>query len=214
MQDAKWSIYENLSSCPKNACKSLLICYIFHFRYLSLHKNGSLCPNLSKCCLLFWVFAAKFSFPSTYKRLETGIKQLKNIQSKEKRWNKKTKPVEISLNERGGGRNPDWSDLGAGLGTGQAQLAQTAAVIVQPGQEYLPGPVRRWLWQWSPLKSRAAFFLAKTSLSTNSKALHAFWELRAAARWAPWLGPTFWQPFFLGFCFLLFFYIISLLHSL
>lgn len=30
------------------------------------------------------------------------------------------------------------------LGTGQT-LAQTAAVIVQPGQEYLPGPVRRWL---------------------------------------------------------------------
>lgn len=55
----------------------------------------------------------------------------------------------------------------------------------------------------SDLRWRAMllFFSAKTSLSTNSKALHAFWELHAAARRAPWLGPTFWQPFFSFFFF-------------
>lgn len=37
------------------------------------------------------------------------------------------------------------SDLRVRLGTGQALLAPTAAVIVQPGHEYLPGPVRSWL---------------------------------------------------------------------
>lgn len=123
MQDAKWSIYENLASCPKNVCKLPLNCYIFHLRYSRLHKNGSLCPNLSECCLLFWLFAAKLSFPSTYKPLETGIKQLKNIQSKEKRRNKKTKPVEISLNERGGGwaeSRLKWPRSGTGHRAGSA----------------------------------------------------------------------------------------------
>lgn len=54
--------------------------------------------------------------------------------------------------------SPEWSDLRVKVGTGKRLLAQTAAVIVQPGHEFLPGPVTYWLLLSSSLRSHTVFF--------------------------------------------------------
>lgn len=54
-------------------------------------------------------------------------------------------------------------------GSSRALLAQTAAVIVRPEREHLPGAVRRWPRHRSTSWSPAASILAKTSLSTDSE---------------------------------------------